>query len=139
MALMKLCAYAGCRKPVPVGTKYCDEHKARGEARDKEYAERREKRRAERKGTASARGYGYRWQQMAAAFRKAHPLCAACLAEGRYTPAACVDHIIPHCGDPALLYDTNNLQSLCWSCHSRKTASEDGGFGNSKSTKAQKR
>ena len=41
-----------------------------------------------------------------------------------------VDHIVPHRGDARLLYDENNLQSLCKSCHSRKTATEDGGFGN---------
>lgn len=41
-----------------------------------------------------------------------------------------VDHIVPHRGDPELLYDEANLQSLCHECHSKKTAREDGGFGN---------
>lgn len=40
-----------------------------------------------------------------------------------------VDHIIPHRGDQQLFWDTNNWQGLCKPCHSRKTAQEDGGFG----------
>ncbi|WP_232338165.1 MULTISPECIES: HNH endonuclease [Bordetella] len=28
-----------------------------------------------------------------------------------------------------LFWDTSNWQGLCWSCHSIKTAREDGGFG----------
>ncbi|NMA84113.1 MAG: HNH endonuclease [Epulopiscium sp.] len=36
-----------------------------------------------------------------------------------------VDHIKPHKGNEDLFYDINNLQSLCKSCHDRKTAKED--------------
>lgn len=43
-----------------------------------------------------------------------------------------VDHIIPHRGDDALRLALSNLQTLCNVCHSRKTASEDGGFGNAR-------
>lgn len=59
-----------------------------------------------------------------------HPLCEKCKAEGRLVKATDVDHIIPHKGNRHLFFDSNNLQSLCRSCHSLKTASEDGGFGN---------
>jgi len=41
-----------------------------------------------------------------------------------------VDHVLAHRGDEGLRLDPNNLQALCHSCHSRKTASLDGGFGN---------
>jgi len=44
----------------------------------------------------------------------------------RVAPATVVDHIEPHKGDEELFYDINNLQSLCKSCHDRKTAKEDG-------------
>jgi 5-methylcytosine-specific restriction protein A len=47
-----------------------------------------------------------------------------------YVQATVVDHIKPHQGDPELFWDSENLQALCAPCHSRKTASEDGGFGN---------
>jgi hypothetical protein len=41
-----------------------------------------------------------------------------------------VDHIIPHRGDMELFWDESNWQSMCEPCHNRKTASEDGAFGN---------
>ncbi|ALN84936.1 HNH endonuclease family protein [Lysobacter capsici] len=44
--------------------------------------------------------------------------------------ASCVDHVN---GD-ATNNDLTNLQPLCSPCHSRKTAKEDGGFGNQKRT-----
>ena len=34
MALLKLCAYPGCRMPVPVTEKYCAVHTQRGQARE---------------------------------------------------------------------------------------------------------
>ncbi|MFR3634507.1 MAG: HNH endonuclease [Sutterella sp.] len=37
----------------------------------------------------------------------------------------------PHKGDMALFWDQSNWQPLCHTCHSKKTAREDGGFGNS--------
>ena len=58
-------------------------------------------------------------------FMSEHPYCAEC---GRV--ASDLDHIRPHKGDLSLFWDKDNWQSLCKSCHSEKTASEDGGFGN---------
>jgi len=60
-----------------------------------------------------------------------HPLCVHCEERGRVAPAQEVDHIIAHRGDMTLFWDTNNWASLCKPCHSRKTALQDGGFGNS--------
>jgi len=48
----------------------------------------------------------------------------------RAVAATDVDHIVPHCGDMALFWDVLNWQPLCEACHGRKTAREDGGFGN---------
>lgn len=90
----------------------------------------RESLRLKLKGNSSERGYGYRWQMLRNRFIAQHPYCEQCLKEGRITLATDVDHIIPHRGNIELLYDEKNLQSLCKACHSRKTASEDGGFGN---------
>lgn len=42
-----------------------------------------------------------------------------------------MDHKIPHRGDAALFWDPNNWQAMSKPCHDRKTALEDGGFGNS--------
>ncbi len=54
-----------------------------------------------------------------------HPLCVRCKAQGRFTAATVVDHIIPHRGDPHLMWDESNWQALCKSCHDRKTWTED--------------
>ena len=52
------------------------------------------------------------------------PFCCSCLAQGYRTRASVVDHVIPHRGDWRLFVDPDNHQSLCKSCHDRKTASE---------------
>lgn len=56
----------------------------------------------------------------------ADPLCAECETAGRIVPATDVDHAD---GD-ARNWAWENLRSLCHRCHSRKTATADGGFGN---------
>lgn len=50
------------------------------------------------------------------------PLCRQCSMEGRYTIAVEIDHILP-------LYEggsnkVENLQPLCYSCHTMKTSLE---------------
>jgi len=71
-----------------------------------------------------------RWQAERLAFLREQPLCVDCEAHGVIRPANVVDHIDPHRGDEAVFWDTNRWQALCASCHSRKTAKSDGGFGN---------
>lgn len=64
------------------------------------------------------------WRALRAQALTASPWCAACLADGRYTPATEVDHVTPHRGDWTLFTDSDNLQPLCRPCHSRKTMAE---------------
>jgi 5-methylcytosine-specific restriction protein A len=71
---------------------------------------------------AHQRGYTRRWQRLRLSFLRSHPLCAACASEGLVKAASDVDHIVPHRGDSTLFWDMANLQSLCASCHARKTA-----------------
>ena len=52
------------------------------------------------------------------------PCCRECARRGIRTPATDVDHVRDHRGDWALFTDRDNLQSLCHSCHSRKTMRE---------------
>lgn len=52
------------------------------------------------------------------------PFCRECAAKGERVYATDVDHIRDHKGDWALFTDRGNLQSLCHSCHSRKTMRE---------------
>lgn len=79
--------------------------------------------------TAAQRGYGSRWQKASKGYLDSHPLCAECERHGRTTAATVVDHVIPHKGDQSLFWDSDNWQPLCGTCHNRKTATTDGGFG----------
>lgn len=54
------------------------------------------------------------------------PVCRMC----QRAAASVADHIVPHKGNWLLFCDLDNLQGLCRSCHDKKTATEDGGFGN---------
>jgi len=82
--------------------------------------------------------YSTDWKKLRLMILMEQPLCVECKSHGRLTPASVIDHVTPHKGDMALFYDRSNLQSLCTSCHSAKTAREDGGFGNTESVKASK-
>lgn len=75
--------------------------------------------------SSSRRGYGSRWQKARETFLRSHPLCVMCMALGRVVPATVVDHRIPHRGDQALFWDTNNWQSLCKDCHDSAKAREE--------------
>lgn len=63
------------------------------------------------------------WRKARANKLQLSPLCEECLRHGRTTEATMVDHIIPinKGGDPLAL---DNLQSLCHSCHSIKSAKD---------------
>ena len=81
-----------------------------------------------RRGTAAQRGYDADWRRVRGVVVREEPLCRHCLSKGYTTPTSEVDHIIPHRGNDRLRLDRSNLQGLCKSCHSRKTATEDSGF-----------
>lgn len=81
--------------------------------------------------TAHQRGYTAEWQAYRLRWLWSHPMCAECARAGRgAVPGRNVDHIVPHKGDARLFWDPANHQTLCDPCHNRKTATEDGGFGN---------
>lgn len=52
------------------------------------------------------------------------PFCRECARHGRRVWATDVDHIVDHKGNWEIFCDPGNLESLCHSCHSRKTARE---------------
>jgi 5-methylcytosine-specific restriction protein A len=114
---LRPCAHIGC--PNLTRERYCEEHKTQGH-----------KRYDNKRGTAAQRGYDRRWRKARIAFLRRNPLCVQCKQEGRLTPATVVDHVIPHKGNRELFWAEDNWQALCASCHSAKTAREDGGFNN---------
>lgn len=117
-AAKRPCSHPGCGVLLPYGERYCEQHR-------RVAVQQSEQRRA----SSSERGYTGAWQRARAGFLRAHPLCAEHKRQGEIVPASVVDHIVPHKGDKALFWDRNNWQSLCKTCHDRKTATEDGGFG----------
>lgn len=60
------------------------------------------------------------WKKVRALHLSTNPLCRHCERIGRLTAANIVDHIKPRQHGGAEL-DIDNLQSLCLSCHTRKT------------------
>lgn len=84
---------------------------------------RKRRRRPETREAASVRGYDRTWGKTRTNYANKNPLCEHCLKRGKTNPMAEVDHIIPFQGpgDPLRL-DWSNLQSLCKSCHRKKTA-----------------
>lgn len=114
------CTYPGCGA-LAAGSR-CEKHRR---VESKQYDRER--------GTAHQRGYTSKWAKASAAFLRAHPLCQCdeC-QEGRLRllPSQVTDHRIPHRGDMQLFWDRTNWQAMSKECHDKKTAREDGGFGN---------
>ncbi len=113
------CAQPGCPELAYDG-RYCEEHQRE-----------REERYDAKRGSAAKRGYGRRWRKLRKMFLNAHPLCAdpfgVHAAAGEIVQATQVDHIKPKRAGGRDSWD--NLQALCDSCHSRKTALEYGRWG----------
>lgn len=102
------CRHPGCAKMSVRGKVYCEEHQEQESDR--------------LRGTAHERGYDSRWREARREHLRVHPLCEECQRAGRIRAATAVDHIIPHRGDKRLFWDRSNWQSLCDTCHGRKTA-----------------
>lgn len=108
------CAAPGCPAVVRAGA-YCPEHR-----RVRPGTRRSDSRRL----SPSQRGYDRHWQQLRRLVLSRQPLCVECERAGLVVAATEVDHIVPLAVGGT--HDTENLQPLCHSCHSRKTAREQG-------------
>ena len=115
---LKPCASAGCAELLR-GETYCPRHQAEYDSRRVDQAKKTNARYNERR-SESDKFYGTaRWRKLSLYFRKLHPLCANCKAEGRVTPAQVVDHIEPYKLRPDLATEWSNLRALCHACHNR--------------------
>ena len=108
--LLRPCKYSGCKELT--SNVYCDKHKRTDRA------------------SASKKGYNSSWRKAAQNYLLNNPLCKSCLNENRLIQSEVVDHIKPHKGDYDLFWNVDNWQALCKRCHDKKTAKNDGGFGN---------
>ncbi len=109
------CSRSGCPQRA-VRRGLCERHAAEAAARYREQH-------ADARPSAAARGYDQHWRRIRAQFLRKHPVCVDC---GQ--PASEVDH------NTSLAQggtnEWSNLRARCKPCHSRKTATQDGGFGN---------
>lgn len=109
------CRQPMCANTCEKGRAYCEEHS---------HLENKKPVREAYKRYASAR-----WKKARKIYLANNPICAMCGAD----TAKHVDHIEQVYSDnEAKFWDANNRQALCVSCHSKKTARENGGFGNRK-------
>lgn len=64
-----------------------------------------------------------RWRELRARKLRSNPVCEVCEANGLSTLATEIHHVVPvesvphEFGMKRLMFDYNNLQSLCHSCH----------------------
>lgn len=108
---LRPCGKIGCSRLAR--ERFCEEHKSEAEARRKA----RWRRYDNSRGTAAQRGYGAVWRRLRLMVLHEEPLCRMCSA-----PSQEVDHIQPLSRGGT--NERENLQGLCRSCHSRKTAGE---------------
>ena len=111
--LARACKHPGCTANAVRGSFSCSAHQQAARTYD------------DTRASASARGYDRRWRKVRRIQLQREPLCSHCGDVARE-----VDHIVPIADGGARL-DLRNLQSLCKSCHSRKTRAQNapGGAG----------
>ena len=102
----KPCAHHGCRELT--ANRYCEAH-AKQDAKNFRTHE-------------SGKRYGTQWRKIRARYIADNPLCEMCKDDGRLTPADTVHHKrrIADGGTN----ESENLQALCSSCHSRLHAKD---------------
>lgn len=117
-AAAKPCKSPGC--PALTRERFCADHQAEHNT---------ERARRDDRPSASTRGYDTHWRHLRANFLRRFPSCIVCGSR-----ATDVDHIQPLAAGGS--HRSDNLQALCKSCHARKTAKHDQGFGNPKTVNA---
>ena len=89
------------------------------------YRPENERQRRQRQG---ARYYDTaRWKRLREMVLSRDPLCVECAKHGVVEASTHVDHITPLAQGGT--NEMSNLQGLCETCHNKKTATHDGGFG----------
>ena len=117
---MRPCSYINCPELIPGGETYCTTHR---ELKREESYKRRTVDKAQQKFYKSAY-----WKRLRALVLSEEPLCRHCYNKNIITVATEVDHIDGNWRNN----DRANTCPLCKVCHSRKTAKEQGAFGNKK-------
>lgn len=111
--MKKLCTKSGCKTLIDVSESRCDKHQRakRGERVTGQFKR-------------DANYYTNRWKALSANQKRKQPLCENCLAIGLVREGRIADHIKEARDKPELFWNPDNLQTLCWSCHTIKTNKE---------------
>ncbi len=112
----KPCAHPGCGRLVQRGrcSLHQQEQLERRRQHNREYSSQRDK---------DGQFYsGDRWPRFRKWYLSSHPTCVECGRGGKV-----VDHIKPRRDFPDLAYDEGNCQTLCVSCHNRRTRLTESG------------
>jgi 5-methylcytosine-specific restriction endonuclease McrA len=64
-----------------------------------------------------------RWRNLRNMYYKYNPLCVECKRNNIVKEGKVIDHLIP-VSEGGAFYDWKNLNTLCTSCHAKKTARE---------------
>ena len=108
------CTTLGCKNHRSLYNSNCIEHGGRDEI---DYTGTKSKERRDSDGL-----YGQRhWRTFRQAQLSQHPLCAACMSEGRVIQAEHVDHVFPWKQIGKHAFYRNIYQSLCEEHHREKT------------------
>ena len=110
----KPCGHPGC--PALTHGHFCEKHKQ-----------------FHSRASPAKRGYGRRWRAYRILYLQIHPLCVN--FNDCRNVATVVDHIIP-VNQGESFWEPENHEPMCEECHNRKTAAENGGFGNRLQTSA---
>ena len=112
----KPCSQPSCSELIKAGNTYCQEHRKENNSyRNKRYDKKRDPK--IKKFYSSSQ-----WQKVRDRYLKKNPLCEHCKEKGLTEVADEVDHIIPIKVAWEKRLSSQNLQSLCKSCHAKKTA-----------------
>ncbi len=116
----KICNYITCNERIPYSETYCSTHK---------HIKQIERYHASKSHVYECRQWSYlyntcRWKKRRAAQLIKQPLCEQCLRDGVIRIATVCDHIIDHKGDRNSFYN-GEVQTMCHSCHSRKTMQDN--------------
>lgn len=116
------CAYPGC--PNLTHDRFCEVHKKKTDSDYNKY----------QRDKFSKTFYNTpTWRELRKKKLKLSPFCEECRKNGVIVKATMVDHKVP-IKQGGVPLDIENLQSLCWSCHSRKSVQEGSRFGCTKKT-----